>query len=148
MVPFIPASDAAHQLSRTRQGAHPFCFACGTANPAGLALRYAPAPDGSVSACFHGTCSLEGYPGVLHGGVVATLLDGAMTNCLFAQGIEALTAELRVRYRAPVLATEPLTVRAWRQSTRRGVFELRAEIAQSGTVKAWAQAKFIRSPGA
>jgi acyl-coenzyme A thioesterase PaaI-like protein len=133
-------------LIRTRLQAHPFCFACGASNPEGLALHYEVVEDGSVCATFTGSNTLEGYPGVLHGGIVATLLDGAMTNCLFVQGIRALTAELLVRYRGPVLATEQLTVRAWHESTRHGLYALRAELTQQGVVKAWAQAKFIRPP--
>jgi len=109
----------------------------------GLALRYTTAPDGTVSAPFMGNCALEGYPGVLHGGIVATLLDGAMTNCLFARGIRALTAELRVRYRFPVLAAEELTVRAWLESSHHGLFEMRAEITQGASLKARANGRFI-----
>lgn len=110
----------------------------------GLALRYTPATDGSVSASFLGNCALEGYPGILHGGIVATLLDGAMTNCLFAQGIRALTGDLHVRYRFPVLAAEELTVRAWVESSWQALFHVRAEITQGGEVKARAQGKFMK----
>jgi len=110
----------------------------------GLALRYTAAADGSVSASFLGNCALEGYPGLLHGGVVAALLDGAMTNCLFAQGIRALTVELRVRYQASIVAAEELTVRAWLELSHHGLFELRAEITQGGSVKVQAQGKFIK----
>ena len=110
----------------------------------GLALRYTASPDGSVSASFLGNCALEGYLGLLHGGIVAALLDGAMTNCLFAQGIRALTAELRVRYHASVLAEEGLTVRAWLESSRHGLLQLRAEIMQGGKIKARALGKFIQ----
>jgi acyl-coenzyme A thioesterase PaaI-like protein len=137
--------NAAPTLDHTRQEAHPFCFVCSASNPMGLALRYTAAPDGSVSATFLGNPALEGYAGLLHGGVVAALADGAMTNCLFAQGIQALTAALHVRYRSPVLATEALTVRAWRVSERHGMYTLRAEIQQAGHVKAQALGKFLRS---
>lgn len=138
-------SAAAQQLADTRRDAHPFCYVCSASNPMGLALRYIAAPDGSVSATFLGNCALEGYEGMLHGGVVATVLDGAMTNCLFAQGFQALTADLRVRYRSPVLAAEELTVRAWLESSRHGLFELRAEITQGNRIKAQALGKFIRA---
>jgi acyl-coenzyme A thioesterase PaaI-like protein len=109
----------------------------------GLALRHTVASDGSVSASFIGNCALESYPGILHGGLVATVLDAAMTNCLFAQGIRGLTAELQVRYRDPVQAAEELQVRAWLDSTRHGIYKLSAEITQGGNLKARAQAKFI-----
>lgn len=137
--------DSAQAHFRSNQAeAHPFCFVCSGSNPLGLALRHSLAPDGSVSASFLGSSALEGYPGMLHGGIVATLLDGAMTNCLFAQGIRAWTADLRVRYRSPVLAAEELTVRAWLESSHHSLFELRAEITQSGTVKARAHGRFIQ----
>lgn len=139
----MPMSDATAHLSHVQAHAHPFCFACSASNPMGLALRYTTAPDGSVSAQFLGNCALESYPGVLHGGLVATLLDGAMTNCLFAQDIRAMTAELRVRYRSPVLAAEELTVRAWLESSHHGLYEMRAEITQGGTLKARAHGRFI-----
>ena len=129
----------------TRQDAHPFCFVCSAANPMGLALRYTAAPDGSVSASYLGHGAMEGYPGMLHGGIIAALLDGAMTNCLFAHGITALTAELRVRFRSPVHVAEELTVRAWLESSGHELFELRAQITQGGEVKARARGKFMQS---
>ena len=132
------------QLRVIQAGAHPLCFMCSASNPLGLALCYTAAPDGSVSASFLGNWAMKGYPGVLHGGVVAALLDGAMTNCLFAQGIRALTADLRVRYRSAVLVAEELTVRAWVQSSWHELFQLRAEITQSGEVKPWAHGKFMK----
>ena len=143
MTDSIPMLHANAQLAHVQADAHPFCFACSASNPMGLALRYTTAPDGSVSTRFLGNCALESYPGVLHGGLVATLLDGAMTNCLFAQDIRAMTAELRVRYRAPVLAAEEMTVRAWLESSHHGLFEMRAEITQSGSLKARAHGRFI-----
>lgn len=109
----------------------------------GLAVRYRVAPDGSVSASFFGNCALESYPGVLHGGLVATLLDGTMTNCLLPQNIRAMTAELKLRYREPVQSAEELhpalagVLASWRA-------ELRATINQGGRVKAQAQAKFLK----
>jgi acyl-coenzyme A thioesterase PaaI-like protein len=110
----------------------------------GLALRYNVASDGSVSASFIGNYALESYPGILHGGLVATLLDAVMTNCLFAHGIRALTAELQVRYRESVLTAEELQVRAWLESSRHGLYQLRSEITQGGHLKASGQAKFIQ----
>jgi len=109
----------------------------------GLALRYVPQPDGSVVASFLGNCALEGYTGVLHGGVIAALLDGAMTNCLFALGHRALTVELRVRYHAGVAAAEETLLRAWLEDDSHGLYQLRAELAQGGTVKASAAGKFM-----
>jgi acyl-coenzyme A thioesterase PaaI-like protein len=109
----------------------------------GLALRYASQPDGSVAATFLGNCALEGYSGLLHGGVIAALLDGAMTNCLFARGLPALTVELKVRYHASVLAAEEVSIRAWLEDDSHGLYQLRSELRQNGTVKVSASAKFM-----
>lgn len=113
----------------------------------GLALRFTTAPDDSVSAVFLGNPTLEGYAGMLHGGVVAALLDGAMTNCLFARGIRALTGDLHVRYRSPVRVAEELIVRAWVESSWHELFHLAAEITQAGELKARAQGKFMQIHG-
>jgi hypothetical protein len=138
------APDSIQTRFRAAQAeAHPFCFVCSGSNPMGLALRYSPQPDGSVSARFLGHSALEGYPGLLHGGVIASLLDGAMTNCLFAQNRRALTVELKVRYHAGVASSEEMSLRAWLESDDHGLFRLRAELAQGGVVKASATAKFM-----
>ena len=139
------ARDSAQTHFRSTQAeAHPFCFVCSGSNPMGLALRYAPQPDGSVSANFLGHCALEGYPGLLHGGVIAAMLDGAMTNCLFALGHRALTVELKVCYHAGVAAAEETLLRAWLEDDSHGLFQLRAELRQGGTVKASATGKFMK----
>lgn len=135
------------QVRDLRAGAHPRCIVCSAANPKGLQLECTVMPDGSVRGGFAGGEGFEGYVGRLHGGVIAALLDGAMTHCLFARACQAVTAELTVRYRHPVAATEGLTVHAWVTGSRAPLHLLRAELRQGGRVKVTAQAKFIeRNP--
>ena len=67
--------------------------------PAELGLEFRVLADGSVTASFDCGESFDGYGGMLHGGVVSAIADGAMTNSLFAYGIAAVTAELNVRFR-------------------------------------------------
>jgi len=143
MTTLADPNNAQIRLLRTQAEAHPFCFVCSGSNPMGLALRYASQPDGSVTATFLGNCALEGYSGLLHGGVIAALLDGAMTNCLFAQGWLALTVELKVRYHVSVEASEELSVRAWLVDEAHGLYHLRAELSQGSRVKASATGKFM-----
>lgn len=109
----------------------------------GLALRYAVAADGSVSATFLGNCALEGYVGLMHGGLIAALLDGAMTNCLFAHGRRGMTVELNVRYHAGVETAEDAHVRAWLEDDSPRVYQLRAELIQAGMIRASATGKFM-----
>jgi len=132
------------RLVNNQTEAHPFCFVCSGSNPMGLALRYEPQPDGSVSAKFLGHSALEGYSGLLHGGVIAAMLDGAMTNCLFTRGIRGLTAELKVRYHESIAASEEVFLQAWLEDDAHELFQLRAELKQSGAVKASATGKFMK----
>jgi acyl-coenzyme A thioesterase PaaI-like protein len=44
----------------------------------------------------------QGYDGIVHGGILASVLDDAMANCLWLQGIVAVTAKMSLRYREPV----------------------------------------------
>ncbi|MGO8698976.1 MAG: PaaI family thioesterase [Limisphaerales bacterium] len=99
--------------------------------------------DGSVTGSFTGNQAMEGFQGLLHGGIIASLLDGAMTNCLFAHGPVAVTAELKVRYRKPVVIGCEILVRAWMERCHPPLYLMRAELNQECCVKATAVAKFI-----
>jgi acyl-coenzyme A thioesterase PaaI-like protein len=88
----------------------------------------------------------EGYPDMLHGGIICALLDGAMTNCLFAHGHAAVTAELKVRFRHPVVTKRPARVRAWIAKTFHPLHEMVAELVQEEQVMATARAKFVERP--
>ena len=136
------ARDAAH-LAATRIRAHPRCVVCSPTHPMGLGQEFVLQPDGSVESTFAGSEVFEGYSGLLHGGVTAALLDGAMTNCLFAHGVEGLTAELTVRYRDPVTACGTMTARACLAESHGRLHLLRAELRQEGRVKATAFGKFL-----
>jgi len=106
-------------------------------------LRFAVEDDGSVRATFQPDPAYEGYNGILHGGVISTLLDAAMTNCLFAHGRCGLTAELCVRFRHPVLSNSLLQLRAYVERASPPLFVLRGELRQAGQVRATAVGKFL-----
>jgi hypothetical protein len=76
------------------------------------------------------------------------LLDGAMTNCLFAHGTVALTVELNVRYRATVSCCEECKISATLEQTKRELSPLSAKLMQNGAVKATSTGKFMPKPGA
>ncbi len=140
-------TDASLELLETTRGdAHPNCVVCGRCGGAGLGLEFEVRPDGAVSAefnCLEGYC---GYCGMLHGGVISAIADGAMTNCLFAHGIAAVTAELNVRFRHPIELGK--TLRAMARITRRSspIFVVEAELVQAGQLKAKATGKFMETP--
>jgi uncharacterized protein (TIGR00369 family) len=78
------------------------CFACGRANPRGLRLVPRDENGGAVAE-FRPDATIEGYPGVTHGGLVATVLDEVMVwAARTAAGTASVTGELTVRYVKPV----------------------------------------------
>jgi acyl-coenzyme A thioesterase PaaI-like protein len=122
---------------------HSECLMCGPQNPLGLKLRFSVQPDGSVLAMFRCGEAFRGYRGMLHGGVTSSLLDAAMTNALFAVGVVGVTAELNVRFLAPVALNRGAIVRAAVERDAHRVFYLRAELEQDERLMARATAKFL-----
>ena len=74
------------------------CFGCSSINPVGLKLDFIEGVN-EVYADFILSENFESYPGLLHGGIVATILDEAMGQAILAKsGNMGLTLGLRVRF--------------------------------------------------
>ncbi len=140
--PPLPPSDP-FQLQDLRQRVHSRCVVCGGENPTGLGIRFTVTDDGGVEGAFAGGELWAGYEGRLHGGLVAALLDAAMTNCLFAHNCEAVTAELVVRYRHSIAPGTPMTIRAWLDESHHQLHRLHSELHQDNQLKATAIGKFL-----
>ncbi|MCK9294487.1 MAG: PaaI family thioesterase [Desulfobulbaceae bacterium] len=123
---------------------HAQCLLCGSRNPWSLHLSFLAEKDGVVCTRFQAHPGLQGYAGILHGGVIAALLDTAMTHCLFYHGVQALTGDLRVRFVKPVACTETLAIRAWIVSSCPPLYHLRSEIVIAGSTMARAKARFMQ----
>jgi uncharacterized protein (TIGR00369 family) len=131
------------RLSELRSRGHEHCIVCAPSHPLGLQVNYRIGADGVVHAEFPCDRAFQGYPGQLHGGVIAALLDGAMTNCLFAHGIEAVTAELKIRFLRPLLPDRIAEVNAHLARAYRRLYVLEAELIQGQVTVARAQGKFL-----
>lgn len=125
---------------------HTHCLFCGSSNPISLHLSFEASGDGGVKALYTAPPELQGYDGIVHGGILASLLDSAMTHCLFHRGVRALTADLHIRYLQSVPFGIPLEIRARVCSSRHAVHLLESEIASAGTVMVRAEAKFMECP--
>ena len=89
-----------------------YCFACGTANPIGLNLRFYFLGD---AVCSEITLDkvYEGWQNVAHGGIVSTLLDEIMSwTIMYFKKVLLVTRKMDVKYVKPVLIGTPLTVKA------------------------------------
>ena len=130
-------------MARDTENGHAYCLICGTRNPDSLGLCFRDVDASTVCARFQAHPRLQGYDGILHGGVVSALLDAAMTHCLFHRGVQAVTGDLRVRFLAPIPCDLALDVRGWIVSDTPPLYQLKAELLHDGRVLAWAQAKFV-----
>ncbi len=132
-------------LPRTRS-----CFVCGVSNPRGLNLEFTT--DGrQVRARYRPAPEHAGFKGVVHGGLVATVLDEAMVwACGVASGCFAYCAELTVRYRRPVPPGVDLDVMGEQTARPRGNLLLaRATLRDpEGRVLAEATGKYMPVPEA
>lgn len=106
------------------------CFVCGPDNPIGLKLRFAPEGEG-VRAEFTPSELHAGYTGLVHGGILAALIDDALANIWFLRGEEAVTAKIEVRFRQAARPGERLVVTAEPTGTRGGLMTARAVVARS-----------------
>lgn len=123
---------------------HSRCLLCGNLNPRSLNLSFQTSGDGGVRTRFKAHTELQGYDDLLHGGVIASLLDAAMTHCLFHHGVQAVTGDLHVRFVHPVSCNVSLEIRARVLSSRPPLYRLRAEILLDERIMAWAEGKFMQ----
>ena len=121
------------------------CFCCGEANAAGLRLQLET--DGSiVQTCFQFKREHTGFKGVVHGGLVATVLDEVMAwACAVGAGRFAFSAELTVRFPKSVAPGVTLVATAGLVANRRNkIFETKSTLCDSsGAVLAEATGKYL-----
>ncbi|MCD6339767.1 MAG: PaaI family thioesterase [Verrucomicrobia bacterium] len=124
------------------------CFVCGIHNPKGLRLSFET--DGNtVTGRFTPGEELVGFRGVIHGGILMTVLDEVMVwACGVAAKRFAFSAELTVRFLKPVRPGEELLARAWVAANRRGkIFEVEGELLdETGARRAAAKGKYMPVP--
>jgi len=104
--------DALNQPAVARQPNSRHCFVCGLENPFGLKLRFYNTSPGLVEAEYTVPESYQGYPGVVHGGIVAAMLDEVAGRVHMGGDPPRFvyTARMEVRYRKNVPVGQPLRI--------------------------------------
>ena len=124
------------------------CFGCGPANPQGLHLVFttdtADSEHPTATAHFQLDRNHEGPPGYIHGGIVATLLDEAMSKINRPLNVLAVTRHMEIDYLRPVPLFQHLvlTSRHLRRDGRK-LFHLAEIQSPKGQVLARAHGLFI-----
>ena len=120
------------------------CFACGTSNPIGLKLKFDRKGDEMFSK-FCLDSRYEGYPEVIHGGIISTIMDEAMAKVLLDEDITAFTVNINVDFLRQVNVGKEYTVisRIKKRSSR--LFFCSGEIIDAeNNVCAKAESKFLK----
>ena len=93
------------------------CFGCGQNNPIGLKLNFQW--DGKTAKTeftpneFH-----QAWPGIVHGGIITSMLDEAMAYACRFEGMNCVTGKMQIRFRRPAVIDEPLIIAG--KVTRKG----------------------------
>lgn len=123
-----------------------YCFGCGKLNPHGLVLRFRRRAGGGIWADFTPQRVHEGYLGMTHGGILATVVDEAMSWAITDGGEIGVTAKMSLTFRRPARVGEALRVVGQVSGARSRAIDAQASIIviESGELVAEAEARFIK----
>ncbi len=139
------ASMPTRKLPPLAHGALNRCIGCGQANRSGLRLKFFVDEQQTIVCRVRLPRRFEGPPGYAHGGVIATLLDEAMSKANRQFGILAMTRQMEVEYLKPVPLATPLLLTGRHIEASGRVHRCEAEItSESGTTLARAKAVFLK----
>jgi uncharacterized protein (TIGR00369 family) len=122
------------------------CFVCGKNNPNGLHLSFEIDKEKqTLKTTFIASPTYQGWDGIVHGGIVSTLLDEAMANLIYKLGYQAITASIEIRFKKPAPILEPLLVYGEVTEVSKRLIKARAHIAQEdGAILATGTSTFMR----
>ncbi len=135
----------------TKQPSSYFCFICGRKNPVGLKMSFFNTGSGEVTAEYTVPDHYQGYPGVVHGGIVAAMLDETAGRSVMNEGSDQerffVTLKLEIKYRRPVPTETPLKIVGRLTSLRGRRATVHGEIVlPDGTLAAEAEALLAEMP--
>ena len=105
------------------------CFVCGKRNGDGLQLDFELVGEDRIRIEFTPPKRFQGWKDIVHGGIIATILDEVMVNAAYLRKIMAVSAKLEIKLRKPVAVGEPLVF--YGQILKQG--------AKTLNMKAWAE---------
>ncbi len=122
------------------------CFVCGENNPGGLHLQFdIDKEKKTLKTKFIASPTYQGYDGIVHGGIISTLLDEAMAKLSYELGNNTVTALLEVRFKNPAPILEPINVYGEIQEVGKRLVKAKARITrEDGTVIAEGRSTLIK----
>ena len=99
-------------MSEAQLKEYPNCFGCGSSNPIGLRLTHRLEGDHLVTEFVPGE-DHQGWPGIAHGGIIATLLYEVLENLPYHLGLVTMMKSMETRFRRPAKTGKSLIARSW-----------------------------------
>jgi acyl-coenzyme A thioesterase PaaI-like protein len=121
------------------------CLVCGRDNPVGLRLRLSAVADtGHVITDFTTDPHHIGFAGLIHGGLLATVLDEAMVwAAIWSSRRACVAAEMTVRFKQKVAVGRSISVDAWVTRATRRLIETESALCDGAVVCCTATAKYV-----
>jgi len=122
------------------------CFVCGKNNPGGLQLSFDLDKERqTLQTTFIGGPTFQGWDGIVHGGMISTLLDEVMAKLVYELGYQAITVTLEVRFKNPAPILEPLRVHGEITEVGKRLIKARGRVVkEDGTILAEGKSTLIR----
>jgi uncharacterized protein (TIGR00369 family) len=122
------------------------CFVCGENNPDGLRLNFEiDAQRKTLKTTFVASPTFQGWDGIVHGGIISTLLDEAMGKLVYELGYHAVTASLEIKFKKPAPILKPLLVQGEITEVNRRLIRAKAHVAkEDGTILALGTSTFLQ----
>jgi len=133
---------------KKKQPTSKMCFVCGSGNSSGLHARFYELENGELTALFTPGEEHQGYPGRLHGGIAATILDETIGRTIMLNDSGeywGVTIEFTSRYRKPIpLGSQTRVIARVTQNSSR-IFEGSGEILlEDGTIAVEGKGKYLK----
>jgi len=118
-----------------------FCFVCGDKNETGLHADFVVNDDNTASAHLVIPSRFQGWKGVVHGGIISTLLDEASIYACRKITLKSVTAEMNVKFRKPVPTETEIELKAKVKEIKRKLIFVSAELLFNGEIYASSETK-------
>jgi uncharacterized protein (TIGR00369 family) len=126
------------------------CFVCGMQNPFGLKTFFYETDTGELVAIFKPKQNHQGYPGRLHGGIAAAILDETVGRTItIGKDMElwGVTLEFNIKFKKPIPLEQEIRVIARLKNENRKIFEATGEIINpDGEIAATGHGKYMIMP--
>ncbi len=120
------------------------CFVCGPGNSVGLKARFDLDREHQRAVCHISIPDIyQGWKNIVHGGIIAALVDEAGIYACRSNGEHFVTAELNVKYKVPVPVDQNLVVTAEVVQSRRRIYSVVSKIEVAGKIHVEAKAKIF-----